>query len=146
VSNAAIRLEPAGDSLGYVEALLAENGLPAGDVHSKPGCFYIAFDGEDRVGVSGLERYGADGLLRSLVVEEPARGSGIGTAICNCLEREARAAGVERLWLLTTTAADFFAARGYERVDRSAAPERIRATTEFANLCPDTATCLRTSL
>lgn len=73
------------------------------------------------------------------------RGVGVGSAICEHLEREARTAGLGRLWLLTTTAADFFAARGYERVDRSAASERIQATTEFADLCPNTATCLQTS-
>lgn len=146
MSNASVRLEPAGDDLEYVERLLAENGLPAEDVRSKPDCFFVAFDGRDRVGVGGLERYGADGLLRSVAVEESARGAGIGTAICDHLEREARSAGVERLWLLTTTAAGFFAARGYDPVDRSRAPERIRETAEFADLCPGSAACLCRSL
>jgi hypothetical protein len=39
-------------------------------------------------------------------------------------------------YLLTTSAADFFAHLGYKRVDRGEAPENIRATSEFSQLCP----------
>ncbi len=145
MSDARIRLEAARD-LDYVERVLEANDLPVGDVRSKPDCFYVGYDGENRVGIGGLKRYGEEGLLRSLVVQEAWRGEGYGTAICEALERRAHADGVERLWLLTTTAADFFARRGYEEVDRNAAPQSIQNTTEFANLCPASATCLLLSL
>lgn len=130
----------------YVETLLTANDLPARDVRSKPDCFYVASVDGERVGVGGLEIEGASGLLRSVVVDEHARGDGLGTALCEALETRARKQDVETLYLLTTTAAEFFAARGYERTDRTDAPEAIRNTTEFADLCPSTATCMKKSL
>ena len=134
------------ETLGYVEDLLMRNDLPAEDVRENPGTFYVARTGDERVGAGGIEQYGADGLLRSVVVEESARGEGVGTELCATLEAVAREAGVERLYLLTTTAAGFFAGRGYAEIEREAAPERVRDTTEFAALCPASATCLRKSL
>lgn len=69
-----------------------------------------------------------------------------GTALCDRLEDRASADGVETLYLLTTTAAEFFADRGYVAVERSGAPDAIRGTTEFADLCPSSATCMAKSL
>lgn len=75
MSDAALALRPADEeALSYVETLLDRNGLPTRDVRSKPDCFYVASDGTDRVGVGGVEVHGAAGLLRSVVVEESARG------------------------------------------------------------------------
>lgn len=163
------------DELSYVESLLEEVGLPSRDVRDSPARFYVCYvedvddahhvshgrsDGRSgprsgarsgarsatRVGVGGLEIYGDVGLLRSVAVERSARGRGFGTAVCKGLEARAREEAVETLYLLTTTAADFFADRGYEAVDRAAAPAAIQGTAEFDDLCPATATCMRTSL
>lgn len=99
-------------------------------------------DDERAVGVGGFERYGTDALLRSVVVDRGVRGAGYGTALCAGIERRARQAGVESMWGLTTTASAFFTDRGYERVERAAAPASIRRTEQFAELCPDSATLL----
>ncbi len=48
----------------------------------------------------------------------------------------ARSQGVRDVYLLTTTAEDFFARRGYVRIGREKAPRTIRSTREFADLCP----------
>lgn len=141
-----LELHPADGDLGYVERLLAENELPNADVRSKPGCFYVGRADEEPIGVGGLERYGAEGLVRSLVVEESHRNRGWGTALCDALEAEAEAAGVETLYLLTTTAAEFFADRGFEVIERTDAPPSIRGTDEFEELCPESATCMRKRL
>lgn len=133
-------------TLPYVESLLEENGLPTRDVRAKPGSFYVGYDGDDRVGIGGLESYDTDGLLRSVVVERSARGNGFGTAICEALETTARATGVETLYLLTTTVPAFFADRGYVEIERTAAPSTIQQTAEFDDLCPATATCMAKSL
>jgi amino-acid N-acetyltransferase len=147
MSGTTLALEPAGEeTLPYVEALLEANGLPSADVRSKPECFYVAHDGDERVGVGGIEIHGSAGLLRSVAVERSARGEGFGTALCERLEAAARADGVETLYLLTTTARGFFAERGYAEIGRTEAPEAIRGTTEFADLCPETAVCMRKRL
>jgi len=142
-----LQLEPAGRRrLDDVERLLAANDLPAEDVRSGPGQFYVATAAGDVVGVGGLELYGDAGLLRSVAVRETEQGSGIGTAVCEALEERARDEGAETLYLLTTSAADFFADRGYGEVERSEAPPPIRETTQFEDLCPATAVCVRTRL
>lgn len=120
------------DDLPYVERLLERNDLPTADVQSKSDCFSVASVDGDPVGVVGLEQYGTVGLLRSLAVERAERGNGYGRAICDALETSARREGVETLYLLTTTAADFFADRGYVEIEREDAPDVIRETTEFA--------------
>ncbi len=147
MSDRAIALRSADDdALDYVERLLDRAGLPTADVRSGPGRFYVAVADGTRVGVGGFEAYGAEGLLRSVVVDSSRRGEGHGAAITRRLEAEARSADVETLSLLTTTAADFFAARGYDRIDRASVPPAIRETTQFSELCPDSATVLRKRL
>lgn len=147
MSDATIVLRPVDEAtLPALETLLAANGLPTRDVDSKPECFSLAYADDELVGAGGVEAYGPEGLLRSIVVEKSVRGNGYGAAICARLERMARADGVETLYLLTTTAADFFADRGYVEIDRSAVPGSIRETTEFTALCPATAVCTKRSL
>ncbi|QZP36357.1 arsenic resistance N-acetyltransferase ArsN2 [Halobaculum magnesiiphilum] len=131
--------------LDRVEALLAANDLPTSDVRTGPGRFYLARDGDGDavVGAGGVERYGSDGLLRSVVVERSSRGDGYGTALCAALEDRARRESIETLYLLTTTAAGFFERLGYEPLSREHVPASVRSTTEFADLCPSSATCMR---
>jgi len=147
MSGATVTLRPVDEAgIEYVERLLRENDLPAEDIRSKPDSFYVGYDGDDPVGVGGVEVYGSDGLLRSVVVEQSARGASVGTALCEALETAAAADEVETLYLLTTTAAGFFEDRGYVRIERDDAPDTIRETTEFDSLCPVTATCMRKHL
>ncbi|MFC7142130.1 arsenic resistance N-acetyltransferase ArsN2 [Halosimplex aquaticum] len=147
MTDSGIALERAGgDGLRYVENLLDRAGLPTDDVDTETGRFYVARADGDAVGVGGFEVHGEDGLLRSVAVEESARGAGHGTALVDELEAAARDAGVRRLFLLTTTASDFFAARGYETIDRQDAPATVRNTAEFAELCPSSATAMSKTL
>lgn len=143
----AISLEPASPTdLERVEALLAENDLPNDDVGAGTAEFFLASADGEFVGVGGLEVHGSVGLLRSVVVDEAARGEGLGTALCAALESHAREEGVEALYLLTTTAAGFFRRCGYDTIERAAAPDDVRQTAEFRELCPDSATCMEKSL
>jgi amino-acid N-acetyltransferase len=133
-------------SIGYVERLLEAADLPTADVREKPDRFYIAERGGERIGAGGVEVVGDVGLLRSVVIEPAERGLSLGTALCDALEAEATDAGVDELYLLTETAAGFFADRGYREIDRADAPVEIQRTTKFAELCPDSAVCMRKPL
>jgi len=147
MSGATLTLEPAGeDALPSIEELLTENGLPSSDVRSKPECFYVAYGDDGPMGIGGIEVHGTAGLLRSVVVERSARGEGHGTALCERLEAAARDERGETLYLLTTTAREFFADRGYVEIERDRVPGAIRGTAEFADLCPATAACMRRRL
>lgn len=142
-----VRLRPADtEGIEYAIRLLEAAGLPTDDIREKRDWFFDATRDGNRVGVGALEAYGTVGLLRSVAVDPHERGQGVGSGICAALEREARELGVERLYLLTTKAAGFFRSIGYEHIGRDAAPPAIRETTQFAELCPDSAVCLMKAL
>lgn len=94
----------------------------------------------------GLELHGDTALLRSLAVRPDGRGRGLGRALLDELEALACASGVRDLYLLTETAAEFFARHGYLAAPRDSAPARIRATRQFAELCPDSAVFMHKTL
>lgn len=140
----AVRLEPLEtDQLDRVEGLLEANDLPRSDVRSDSVTIYgMRLDG-DLVGIGGLELYGSAALLRSVVVREPFRGQGYGRRMTESLEDRAAKQGVVTLFLLTTTAAEFFRSLGYREIDRAAVPQPISETSEFADLCPASAVAMR---
>ncbi|MDI3354961.1 hypothetical protein MO767_11395 [Pseudomonas sp. UYIF39] len=70
----------------------------------------------------------------------------MGKRMLLALEQCAASQGVLRLHLLTQGAAGFFAANGYERVDRQEAPAAITQTAQFKHLCPVSAIYLRKTL
>jgi amino-acid N-acetyltransferase len=93
------------------------------------------------VGSSG-PNCGHSALLRSLAVRRDGQGHRLGAALLAHAESQAGVLGVDRLYLLTTTAERFFAARGYAVAPRDAAPPEIQATAEFAGLCPSSSVCM----
>ena len=129
--------------LPALAALLASEGLPNQDVTAAGRRFWRLSDPRGHVGYGGLEVYGRDGLLRSVVVLPERRRKGMGRAVVEAIVREAEALGLDRLWLLTTGAAGFFERIGFERVERREAPPDIRNSAQFTGLCPASAVCLR---
>ena len=118
-------------------ALLEAQGLPVSDITEErlDHFFFVSSDGSP-TGLVGLELYGTDALLRSLVVAENARGKGLGSKLIDHAEQYAASKGVRSIYLLTTTAEALFKRLGYERIERSNAPPSIERTREFAGLCP----------
>lgn len=136
-----VRVEPAAASdLDAIKALLHAAHLPTDDLtEALLANFLVAREADMVVGVVGVEHHGAIALLRSLVVQESARGEGFGAKLLDAAESLARSSSVRSLYLLTTTADQFFAAHGYRRVQRDDAPAEIRTTTQFSALCPASA-------
>ncbi len=132
--------------LAPVRELLRSAGLPSSDVAEGRQDFLLARDGDRLAGTVAVEVHGRDGLLRSLAVAPDLRGKGLGGSLHARAVALAALRGVRTLYLLTTTAERFFAARGFDRISREAAPEAIRATAEFSSLCPDSAVCMRREL
>ena len=129
-----------------VTDLLVKAGLPLDGVDENFGDFIVAEDNSDIAGVIGIERYGPTALLRSAAVVEDARGNGIGGKLVNALLERARAQGVRDVYLLTTTAADYFPRFGFTETPRSEAPEQLRASREFQGACPASAVLMKHSL
>jgi len=125
-----------------LKAALARAGLPADDV-AQDGPLFWRFERDDMpVGFAGIEVHGTDALLRSLITLPPLRQQGIGAAMIDKMEVEARARGASALSLLTNDAVSFFTKRGYAPCGRDGVPAAIAATAQFARLCPASATVM----
>ena len=135
-----------GRDLDAVIALLADCGLPTEDVHEHLGNFVLVRQGETVHAAAGLEIHGDYALLRSVAVAGPWRGRGIARHLCDFLVARARNNGVRQVYLLTTGAQQYFRKLGFAAVARETVPEPIRATREFSNLCPQTASVLMRDL
>lgn len=130
-----------------IRALLIEEGLPSEDVAvGQVSRLHLAVQDGELLACAGLELYGSDALLRSVAVAKCARQNGLGRALVGIAERDAFAIGVSRLFLLTTTAAGYFTALGYERFDRRLAPGSLQSSSQFSLLCPASATCMTKNL
>ncbi len=124
---------------GALKAALTKAGLPSDDIEA-PGLLFWRFERNDvPVGFGGLEIFGSDALLRSLLTLPPLRRRGVGTAMVGAIEVEAVAHKIRRLYLLTTDCVAFFARLGYAPCRREDVPAAVRASAQFARLCPSTA-------
>jgi amino-acid N-acetyltransferase len=129
--------------LAPVRELLTLAHLPAEDLTAATLEHFLVYrDGESLVAVVGLQPVDDTALLRSLVVRQDLLGRGIGAQLVAAAEARARALQVRELYLLTTTAAEYFRKRGYRRLERESAPTAIRGTSQFSALCPATATLM----
>lgn len=125
--------------LAAVEQLLGANDLPLDGVRDHFTSFVVAEEGGTIAGAAGLEKYGNCGLLRSAVVAPGYRSGGVGRRLVEELLERAEEAGVDEVYLLTTTAEEYFPRFGFTRTTRTAVPEAVKASAEFRGACPDTA-------
>jgi amino-acid N-acetyltransferase len=125
--------------LSAVLALLADAGLPVAGVEEWIDSFVVAEDGGRIVGTAGVEVHGDDGLLRSVAVARDYRGRGLGNALTEAALARAARDGLSAVYLLTETAESFFPRHGFVRIERAAASDAVKASTEFRELCPTTA-------
>lgn len=127
-----------------IRALLIESELPVEDVLGTAQIRFLIVEdsGARLVGCVGFEVHGREGILRSFAVRPNLRSQGVGGTLLEAVQKTAALAGIERLWLLTTTATTFFQQHGFEVADRTTASESVRQSCQFANICPPSATCL----
>jgi amino-acid N-acetyltransferase len=98
------------------------------------------------VGAIGLERYENCGLLRSLVVNPDYRNERIAGKLVERLENKAIVSGIDCVYLLTQTALEYFAKKGYEKITRSDVPDELKQSSEFTHSCLQTAVAMRKQL
>ncbi|HHV79292.1 MAG TPA: GNAT family N-acetyltransferase [Firmicutes bacterium] len=130
------------ESLEHVLSLLRQNHLPTDGVAENFACFILAVSGNTVIGAVGLECHGDQALLRSLVVCPECRSRGVGEALVKACIQKAKDNRCRELYLLTTTAADYFTRFGFERLDRSLVSGRVLESGEFKHVCPCTATVM----
>ncbi len=125
--------------LPAVRELLVAADLPTDDIEDPSITFLGVREDGTLLGVVGLQQCGDASLLRSLAVRSDARTRGLGRA----LTEQACALADGEVYLLTTSAAAYFPRLGFRAISRDAAPPAIRATAQFAALCPASAVVMR---
>jgi N-acetylglutamate synthase-like GNAT family acetyltransferase len=94
--------------------------------------FYVLSNEEGIVGTVALDVLGDDAVLRALAVHSEFRGAGYGWMLADMAVSQARWRGVRRIYLLTESASDFFAAKfGFRVVDRSTLSKQVAASETF---------------
>lgn len=129
--------------LPAIKALLEASGLPTAGVDDHWKTFIVAREAERIVGCGGSETHQTVALVRSIVVAEDRRGSGIGRGLVRQLLDRLASRGVREFYLLTTTAEDYFRKRGFKTIDRDEIHPQLLGSAELQGECPDTATCMR---
>jgi amino-acid N-acetyltransferase len=134
------------EDLPEVLALLERAGLPTAGVAESFSHFIVAESESKLVGVVGLELYHGSALLRSAAVEESWRGSGVGKVLVERALDVARERRIEDVYLLTTTAEQYFPRFGFTCVCRDDVADEVRASIEFRTACPASAVAMQKSL
>lgn len=133
--------------LDRLRIVLLSEGLPAEDILRAPVKFFEACaENGAAIGWGGLEIYGDQAVMRSVVINSVLRGTGAGKELVETLIKEAKALGLKKLWLLTTNAENFFAKLGFSHAIRSEAPREIQDCEEFKWPNNETAHCMNKRL
>jgi len=129
-----------------LQLLLQQNGLPLAGLDSHLATTLVAREDGRVVGSAALEVYTDGVLLRSVAVAPERQGQGLGRKLTDAAIRLARGLRAPTMYLLTTTAEQFFPKFGFERVARTDVPATVQESVEFTSACPSTATAMRKTL
>ena len=135
LNQTSLKIAGTAEQRNTAKALLEQHNLPTSDIDDDK-LLYLLMDGEHFIGTAGLEIFNNCALLRSVSVITAQQGRGYGKIINDAIEKYAKQAGIECMYLLTTTAKDFFERQGYCVIDRNTVPEAVKQTAEFSSLCP----------
>lgn len=143
IASTALTLRPALDrDWAAIEHLLRTEGLPLDGALDHLVNFVVGEVAGRVVCSAGLETYDEHALLRSVVVAPSDRGKGRGKQLVAYMLEQAAMHGVAHLYLLTTSAASFFAELGFEPVNRALLPDALQLSRELQGACPASATAM----
>jgi UDP-N-acetylmuramate: L-alanyl-gamma-D-glutamyl-meso-diaminopimelate ligase len=120
------------EDMEAVRRVLAVTSLDEPARDEQRGNFFVLRNEYGTVGCVSLEVLGDDAILRALAVDPRFRGAGYGWMLADMAVSQARWRGVRRIYLLTETASDFFAAKfGFRVVDRSTLSKQVATSETF---------------
>lgn len=132
--------------LSEVKKLLQRSNLPFEDIDAHFDNYFVAMIENEIVGVLGTEAYGRLALLRSMAVDVKYRNNGIANSLLQQILQISKENKIQTLFLLTTTAQNYFLKHGFEIVERNQLPDVIQNTKEFQDICPVSAVCMNRDL
>jgi len=134
------------EDVDEVLRLLAEHHSPPDGLHEHVGTMLVARDDGRIIGSAALEIYPDGALLRSVAVAPTLQRQRLGRELTEAAIRLAQECRVPAIYLLTTTAADYFPKFGFERFTRADVPATVQSSVEFTSACPSSATVMRKRL
>lgn len=136
-------LRPAAPAdLPALRALLRRCGLPLDGFDDQLPRTLVA-EATGVVGCAAIELYPPYALLRSVAVDEAARGQGLGHRLTVKALALARRLGAAEVFLLTETAVPFFERLGFAPVARADVPAAVQQSAELRSACPASAQVMR---
>ena len=104
------------EELENLRQFLSSNNVPSSDLALK-GNIFITYNDQNGslIGSGGIESYGSSALLRSVAVRSDLRGKKLGDYIVKDLLSRAEKIQFKSVFLLTETAHDFFAKKGFAK-------------------------------
>lgn len=124
------------EDLPQTLGLLERCGLPLDGLEASDTVIVVAKDDDRVMGCAALEVYGEAGLLRSVAVDPTHRREALGTHLVERVLRHAEQYGIQKLYLLTETAAEYFPRFGFRPIAREAVSPTIHASVEWTSACP----------
>lgn len=134
------------EDLPAILELLDRNQLPRDGLADHLALALVARAGDSVVGSAAIERYGKAGLLRSVAVDAACRGHGLGAELVGAALDLARRQGMRDVYLLTTTAPEYFPRFGFRPISRDDVAPAVRQSVEFTSACPASALVMHAEL
>jgi amino-acid N-acetyltransferase len=132
--------------LDDILSLLGMVDLPGDGVSENLKNFFVSTYGKTVIGCIGLRICGKSGLMRSLAVRPEHRGKGIGKALIRRIFSYAKDKKIFDLYLLTTTAEEYYVKYGFARIQRDAVDPQMLDAPEFKSVCAQAAVCMKKGL
>jgi amino-acid N-acetyltransferase len=134
------------DDLHAIRQLLDAHQLMSDDVDQHVQHFLVAEIDGVIAGTIGMEFYETTGLLRSAAVSTEYQHQGIGGRLLSSINGYAKEHGADEIVLLTTTAEEYFARKGFTTITRDELEGRVLTSAQFNGACPSTAVSMRKKL
>src|SRR5688500_13271999 len=113
-----------------IKRMLTDASLPTAGVDDHWQTFLVARDGETIIGCGGAHAYQTSALIRSIAVNPVYQRHGLGRRLVRQLLDRLSSRGVREFYLLTTTAENYFAKRGFKTIDRDEIHPQLLASRE----------------
>jgi amino-acid N-acetyltransferase len=134
------------EEMDIVLGLLAEHHLPLDGLREHLATTLVARQDGRIVGSAALEVYADGALLRSVAVAPALQRRRLGRELTDAAIRLAQEHGTPAIYLLTTTAEQYFPKFGFERITRADVPLDVQTSIEFTSACPSSAVVMRKRL
>jgi N-acetylglutamate synthase-like GNAT family acetyltransferase len=100
-----------------VREMIAGAAMMTEGIEWPAACYILAYDGDEVIGVIGVEAKIDAALIRSLYVKPAMRQRGIGADLVTAARKAAHTRGARHLYLFSTDAGSFFERQGFVRAE-----------------------------